>query len=77
MPIIMVMKKYIMLMLFSCSCLFSQELRSYNFMLELDDHSSFDYPYNVVPEPATYIQAGVFAGMGTAIWLLKKNKKRS
>jgi hypothetical protein len=46
-------------------------------MLELDDHSSFDYPYNVVPEPSTYIQAGVFAGMGTAIWLLKKNKKRS
>lgn len=66
-----------MLLLFSCSCLFSQELRRYDPRWDIDDHSSFDYPYNVVPEPSTYIQAGVFAGMGTAIWLLKKNKKRS
>lgn len=76
MPTIMVMKKYIMLMLFSC-CLYSQELRRYDPRWDIDDHSSCDYPYNVVPEPSTYIQAGVFAGMGTAIWLLKKNKKRS
>ena len=71
------MKKYIIFMLFCYSCLSSQDLRRYDPRWNIDDNNSFDCQYNIVPEPSTYIQTGILAGMGTVIWLLKKNKKRS
>lgn len=71
------MNRYLLFFLILLSPLFSQQLRRYDPRWDIDDHSSFDYPYNVVPEPSTYIQTGILAGMGTAIWLLKKRKKSS
>lgn len=71
------MNRYLLFFLILFSPLFSQQLRRYDPRWDIDDHSSFDYPYNVVPEPSTYIQTGILAGMGTAIWLLKKRKKSS